>query len=237
MYLNEIREACADGLAAAEMAERVGQNRAEMLGRLVAGFMHAEQRQLDAGREEVEKAIALARRLGASHFIVEGLCIGAMIHMAAERSDEASRVVGEALGILRDAGMTFFGPLALGLAARLTTEARARASLLSEAEAILDRGCVSHNYFWFYREAIEGALESGDWPEAERYCDALERYTSAEPLPWSDLFVARGRALAQFGRGNSTAQVAAELQRVAAIMEEAGYALYLRVIESALKAS
>jgi class 3 adenylate cyclase/tetratricopeptide (TPR) repeat protein len=237
MYLNELREACADGLAAAEMAQTVGQNRAEMLGRLVAGFMHVEQRQLDAGREEVEKAIALARRLGASHFVAKGLCIGAMIDMAAERPNEANRAVGEALGILHDVGMTFFGPLALGLAARLTTEASARASLLSEAEAILDRGCVSHNYFWFYRDAIEGALESEDWQEAERYCDALERYTSAEPLPWSDLFVARGRALARFGRGNSTAQVAAELQRVAAIMEEAGYAVYLRVVKSALKAS
>ena len=224
MYLNEISEACEDGLAAAEKAQRVGQSRAEMLGRMVAGYMHIEQGRLNAGREEVEKALSLARRLGASHFVAEALCFGAMIERAEGRLDAAKRNADEALRILRQVGMTFFGPLALGMAARLSNISSEQAAFLGEAEAILKEGCVSHNHFWFYREAIEGALERKDRQEVDRYCQALERYTSAEPLPWSDLFIARGRALARAVPGSTTDSLRTELKRIAGVMKEAGYA-------------
>src|SRR5262249_56183587 len=47
------------------------------------------------------------------------------------------------------------------------------------------------------RDAIEALLAAGDGPGALVYVDALEHYTQAEPLPWSQLFAARGRLLAQ----------------------------------------
>lgn len=234
MYLNEIAEAGEDGRATAEMAQKVGQNRAEMLGRLLASYMHAEQCELDAGREQAERATALARRLGANHFVAQGLCHLAKAHMAEGSIDAARECIDEALGILREVGMTFFGPLALGTAARLMGESSERASVLAEAEAILDKGCVSHNYFWFYRDAIEAALESANWSQAERYCEALGRYASTEPLPWSDLFVARGRVLARFGRGERSAPLAAELERIATIAREVGFTAHLPAIVSAL---
>jgi len=53
----------------------------------------------------------------------------------------------------------------------------------------------------FYHEAIETALNTGEWAAAERYAAAFESYTRPEPLPWADFHVARGRALAGFGRG------------------------------------
>lgn len=222
MYLNEIAEAGEDGRAAAEMAERVGQNRPEMVARLLAGFMDAEQGLLTSGREQAEQATALGRRLGANHFVAEGLCILAMIGMAEGRPDAARQNIDEALGIVRDVGMAFFGPLTLGIAARLATDMSARAALLAEAEAILDKGCVSHNYFWFYREAIDGALETENWSEAARYCEALGRYTQAEPLPWAELVIARGRALARLGQGERGPDLAAELNRLADVTRQAG---------------
>ena len=72
-----------------------------------------------------------------------------------------------------------------------------RRAALAEAETLLAAGSVSHNYFWFYREAIETALQAGDWEAVGRYADALERYTRPEPLPWADLHVARARALGE----------------------------------------
>ncbi len=44
-------------------------------------------------------------------------------------------------------------------------------------------------------------LASSEWDEAERYAAALQHCTPAEPLPWSDSFVARRRALAFYHRG------------------------------------
>jgi class 3 adenylate cyclase/tetratricopeptide (TPR) repeat protein len=236
MYLNETAEACEDGQAAAEMAEKVGHNRAEMLARQLAGFMHIEQGQLDLGRKETERATGLARRLGANNFVAEGLCFLAKVFMLEGRLDEARQHIEEALHIIREVGITFFGPFILGNAARLAEDPSQRMSLLAEAEAILEKGCVSHNYFWFYRDAIEAALETRDWPQVERYAEALERYAHTELLPWSDLFVARGRALAQFGRGERGPELAAELDRLVTATRRARLTAHLPAIESAAKA-
>lgn len=47
----------------------------------------------------------------------------------------------------------------------------------------------------FFRDAIGAMVVGGMWDDALRYAAALENYTRAEPLPWSELFVARARAL------------------------------------------
>ena len=56
-------------------------------------------------------------------------------------------------------------------------------------------------FLWFYYAAIEPALNTGERAAAERYVAALASCTRPEPLPWADFQVARGRALAGFGRG------------------------------------
>ena len=51
-------------------------------------------------------------------------------------------------------------------------------------------------------DGIEGALEREDWEEVDRYAALLEDYTLAEPLPRTNFYIARGRALAAHGRGD-----------------------------------
>ena len=77
-----------------------------------------------------------------------------------------------------------------------------RARALREGEQMLETNSLSHNYLRFYRFAIETSLESRDWDNAERYAAALEEFTREEPLPWADLIIERGRALAAHGRGD-----------------------------------
>ena len=48
---------------------------------------------------------------------------------------------------------------------------------------------------------MDACLKAEEWDEVERYAKVLKEYTSAEPVPWCDFFIARGRALARFGRG------------------------------------
>jgi hypothetical protein len=68
---------------------------------------------------------------------------------------------------------------------------------------------------WFHQEAIDVHLAFAEWDEAERSAQALGDYTRAEPLPWSDFYAARGRALAAWGRGSRSAPLMAEIRRLA----------------------
>ena len=88
--------------------------------------------------------------------------------------------------------------------------------------AVVRAGCLAHNVLWFRRDAIEAALNAGEWEAAERHAAALEDYTRAEPLPWSDFIVARGRALATHGRGKGGAGLTAELVRLRDEAERVG---------------
>ena len=234
MYLNEIKDAYEDGLAAAEMAGNVGHNRAEMLGRLVAGFMETEQANLVSARHQLEQALVLARRLRANNFVAQGLCFLGKISVAEGNLDEARRHIDEAVSVMRDVGLKFFGPLVLANAAHLTEDPEERSRLFNEAEMVLQQGCVSHNYFWFYRDAIEAALEFEDWDRAGRYADALEAYARAEPLPWSDLFVARARALGRFGRGERGSELSDEINRLALAIRTANLKAHLSLLEDAM---
>ncbi len=86
--------------------------------------------------------------------------------------------------------------------ARAVSDPSEREAALSEGEALMAKGCVSHNYFEFYEEGMELMLELGDWDRLERYARALEDYTKEEPLPRSDFFIARARALVAFRAGD-----------------------------------
>ena len=81
----------------------------------------------------------------------------------------------------------------------------------------MSRGCVAHNYFCFYRDAIEVSLAEDNWDQADTYATALDTYFRAEPMACADFIVARGRALALFGRGPR----AAALQQVRQLRDQA----------------
>jgi hypothetical protein len=76
-----------------------------------------------------------------------------------------------------------------------------RHDALRQGQDLLDQGCVSHNYFWFYRDAIEVSLAMNDWDQVDLYATSLEEYFRDEPMSWPSFIVERGRALAEFGRG------------------------------------
>jgi class 3 adenylate cyclase/tetratricopeptide (TPR) repeat protein len=214
IYLNELREAAADGMAAAETGARIRHRRAEMLGRLLAGFIGMDLGEFVLAKLQLDLALELARKLGTGNFEAEALAHKAHALFLEGRRTEARACAEEALPIIRRSGMTFFGPYILGVFARTTDDPTTRQEVFREAENILRAGCVSHNHFWFYREAIDICVESGDWDETERFAAALEDYTRDEPLPLSDFHVARARALAAFGRGARDEKIISELERL-----------------------
>ena len=99
--------------------------------------------------------------------LFEGVCVYLLGRFALLRGDRshARQLTQRGISILHESesGMTFGGPIALGiLALAAEDEAQCRAAL-AEAEAILDEGSVGHNYLNFYEDAMEACLQFGAW--------------------------------------------------------------------------
>ena len=67
-----------------------------------------------------------------------------------------------------------------------------------------------------------------------RYCTALDSYTVAEPFPWADFIVARGRALVQHGQGDRSAALLSELRRLDRLAADRQLNYYRAAIDEAL---
>lgn len=145
----------------------------------------------------------------------------------------------EAISVLKksESGITFKGPAMLVILACATNDADERRAALGKAESMLSEGSVGHNHLDFYEDAMEGSLRMAEWDEVDRYAQALEDYTRPEPLPRSEFFIARGRALAAHGRGNRDQASMAELQRLHDEAEGIGLKFVLPTLEAALASS
>jgi hypothetical protein len=111
----------------------------------------------------------------------------------------------------------------LGALAYAREGADERRATLERGESILSPASVSHNHLEFYRYAIEVALEEQSWDEVLRYVARLARYTRDEPLPWSQLIVDRAVALANFGAGQRSDTMAADLADLTARAQRMGF--------------
>ena len=161
----------------------------------------------------------------------------AELHRLAGRRADALAAAEEAVKISRETGPAFLGPFALGALALATEDPIVRQAALEEGDALLRAGAVSHNHFLFRRDAIDACLGAADWKGAERSAAALEDFTRSEPLPFSDFYIARARALAAHGAQRSnTASLAAELDRICEEGERLGLQVALPEIVKAIEA-
>ena len=233
-FRNDVRGALADALAAADAARRIGQQRGEMVAHLIAAEMHANLGQQDEARARLDDVERLIRQLGALQFEPLRLNCLAKTLRADGRNAEAVVLLQRSVQVSRETALSFSGPSALGALALTTDDAATRREAIEEGESLLRAGSVAHNHFRFYRDTIDATLRAGDWADAERLAAALEAFAAAEPLPWTDFYIARGRALAAWGRGERTSATIAELGRLAVEARSAGLVLALPALEGAL---
>jgi hypothetical protein len=198
-FAGDTRGALADAEEAIAAARRVGHQRAEMVGHTVAS--HCRHSLMNFDTEHAEAALALSRQLGARRFEADALACQAELHRLVGRREEAVAAAEEAVRISRETGVAYIGPCALGVLALATADPARRSKALAEGEAILEAGAVSHNHLLFRRDAIDACLETLAWDRADDHAAALETFARREPSPWSNFVIARGRALAAFGRG------------------------------------
>ncbi|MDA0230955.1 MAG: tetratricopeptide repeat protein [Proteobacteria bacterium] len=234
-YLNDVSGALADALDAIASAERIGHQRAEMVARLTAGRVLVESGDVAAAEPHIRRGLELAESLGASRFKPFQLIYIARIrHARGAPADESVDLMHQALELAHQTGAGFLAAWVLGTLALVSNDAEEAAVALRDGEALLAKGCVGHNYYAFYRSAIEVALRREDWHEVDRYADALMAYASEEPLPWSEFLSARGHALAAYGRGEHGEEIVRELARLRDGARQAGLLAPLTAIQQAL---
>ncbi len=225
---------CEQALA---MAARLRNPRAEMMARaqmvMLDGCVRGNHRE---GLPRIDRALALARaqgsrRMEAMVWFFRSLLLMRAGDLVAARSESvhAFELIGSDTNAL-----AFVGPQLYGLQALLSTDASARRKALASGQALLMPKALSFNHFVLLDFAIQSSVEGADWDEAWRYCDALEAFCAAEPLPLTDFMVARGRALVRHGRGEGDAELVQQLQLLRQQAADSEMSFYLISIDKAL---
>jgi tetratricopeptide (TPR) repeat protein len=234
VYLNCFQGALATSQAAIDLARRVGHHRAELIAHNAACNVFRTTGEVERAKEHAARALALAQRLGARRFEAVSLNDQAMVLRSEGQRLEAMDLLQRALDLSRETGISFVGPWILGHLAVATEDQVARRDALTEGEEVLRRGSVGHNHLWFRRYAIDACLDSKEWDDAERHAAALEEYTRAEPLHWANFFVAYGRVLAAYERGQRRPETVHELSSLHDQAKHLGIGTALATIELAL---
>ena len=234
-YLGRFDEALAIGEDAVDMARRVSAQRTEAIARQTVAYTQGWlMGRLAPALEHLDRALPAVRALGATRFEAQNLVFRAQLELRAGHRERAQAEAREALTFSRNGAMGFIGPTALGVLAQVTTDHAERQQVLAEGEALLAKGGISHNYFDFHACAVDASLESRDFAAVDRFCAALESYTAAEPVAWSELAIARGRLLARHGRGEAGADLRAALQALRERTALLGFDVWVAALDVAL---
>ena len=221
VYLLDASGANEAGFKAVDAAKKDDHLRAELLGEAILYNTFFEMGDLGRAGEHVNRAQELSKKIGARRFEGENLLYRGKICRAEGNLKEARESFAEAMQACRETGVSFMGPWVLAEMAAEAEDPEMREKYLAEGQEILAGGVVSHCQFWFHRVAMDICCRIRDWDRMDRYATALEDFTRNEPLPWTEYFVARGRALAAYGRGDRSEANLAEIARLHALAKEA----------------
>ena len=235
VWQNDIKSMQADFREALDLAEKTRHVRAEMVA-LLGGRFLADIGGLREGEKWLQRGLTLTRRLGWNN--AEVYFVSHLGRIAIEQGDLAKgrKLAQEAVYKAREieSGMPSIGTTTLGVLALALEDPVQRQSALQEAETFLDTGTITYNLM-FYEDAMESCLQMTLWDEVDRYAQALENYTQAEPLPRCAFFIARGRALAAYGRGNRDQHTMLELKRLHDEAKQISLKSMLRGLEATLE--
>ncbi len=233
-FQNDLATALENCRAGAKAAADVGLHRPELITRAVAAFILIDMKEFDEALAHADQSASLCRQIGARVWLPMALITIAKVQIVRGSRADAVAILEEAVVCCRQESPALLGPCTLGALAWATQDADRRRSALAEAQEMLRDGCVGHNHLWFYRDAMEASLDSADWDAAEQYAAALSAFTAAEPLPWSDFFIARTRALADIGRGDRSAETMRNIERLRQKALSVGFRLWLPALDAAM---
>ena len=234
---NRPEAALEDAIESRKEAARIFQPRSEAIACIVTSEVKLSMGDFDVALDAAVAGVKLAQDIGSGRFEAQLLDVQCRALVALGEKAKARKLAKKALDLALQFGPRFCGPKIYGTLAVASDDDEETSRHLAEGERLLAEGCVSHNHFFFYPDAMKVTLAMSDWDEAERYADALEAYTSAEPLPYTDFCIAHGRALAAFGRGKRDDATLQELSRLREAAAAVGLVTALPALDDALAAA
>jgi class 3 adenylate cyclase/tetratricopeptide (TPR) repeat protein len=201
IYTCEFDRGLDDMRTAVQTAVRIGNRHAEMFATQSMGLcLTAAGRYAEAEEFQI-KALEQSRTLKARRYEAVILAHYAEVTLSKGQKADALALARAGRDISQETGPGFAGPILFGLLSLLEDQRGDQEAALAAGEALLARGSVGHNHFWFRRYAIERAIMLKDWNEVHRQADALRRTMEAEPLAYASLITDRARRIAQRGLG------------------------------------
>ena len=232
-FLNELSDSIGTARQAVEAAEKYGQLRAEMIARRVLSDLYFDAGDLFAMSENLDRSAALAQQLGAKRF--EFMILLLRVHEMEASGNRAAALdlATEALARDDSSGVGYVRPGLHGAIALASDDPVQQSEALRQGEMLLATYSVCHNYHWFYRDAMDVSLPARNWDEARRFAAAYGAYMADEPSPWSEFFIGRCLALADFGAGESGHDLKSRLDTLCGEARKVGFKQALPALEDA----
>ena len=232
IYLDATDRALKVSFETVEAAAKVGHHRAEMSTLCGICNVAFDTGDADLMGAHAERAMALAQQLQARNWEPLLLSYAAWaLYLCGER-ERANELLEQA--VANEAALAFTGGWSLGMLSVVTDDPTTRMRALRDGKALLSKGSNGASSLQFYRHAMNACWQAAMWEELEQLAQGLEDYTREEPLPWSDIYITRGRALAAVGRGDHNDTIARELTSLVGRANAMGYKASVPALEEVL---
>ncbi|MEW8292526.1 MAG: BTAD domain-containing putative transcriptional regulator [Candidatus Thiodiazotropha endolucinida] len=222
LYTGSVTEALATLQEAGKLAAEYGNLRAEMTAYMNLGLVLLFTEDIDSAERYGHFGLKLAQRLRASRFYGDNLAQIGEAKVLEGEIQAGLHYLERAYQAALDSVPTHIAPYILGVLARVTRNEKQRQDAIREGQRYLDQGSLSHNYLHFYQNMIEVYLHKAEPERMHYYADALAEYTRAEPLPWSDFYIERGRLLALNLTGKCDRESSRQAERLLEAAAKAG---------------
>lgn len=224
---------------AIQMAKEAQQLRAELVARTALAPALVEMAEFSRAHEQSQGASDVISALGAHRFLPQCLAFKAKIALAAGKTENAISLARDAVRLSEesDAGRSFTGPWAYGTLAIVCDDYETRRNALSTGRQVLENGCVSHNHFWFYRDAIEAQLRCGDWQAAIKDAEALQSYSAAQPIRWPGYYISIAQIVGGGHLDGWSENLMTKADALRSAMGQVGLKLAIRLLDDTLPAA
>jgi class 3 adenylate cyclase/tetratricopeptide (TPR) repeat protein/ABC-type transport system involved in cytochrome c biogenesis ATPase subunit len=234
MYCLRFDSALSDCQEVSKLVDKTGRLRGEIIARNISSQILLEKQDYAQAEADAKAALELVAKTGAKRFVPLFNDVLARVKYYQGDSASAIKFLEESWATAEETSPTFAGPWILGALALVSPDVDNRQSILIKGETLLNQGCVAHNYFWFYRDAIEVSLMDANWSGAESWACKLKNYFCGKPMPWAEFIVERGFALAEWGRTGHCRVLISQLQGLLAYAQKVGMTAETVKIQDAL---
>jgi tetratricopeptide (TPR) repeat protein len=234
LYKNEVDSALSEVRAACDTANKVGLVQSEIFAQESLTFLLMMAGRYGEAEQAGARCLSLARPAGAPRYESTALYVLATVLIGQGEREAARQYLSQSLELARQTGMGFLGAAVFGAIAYAAEGPAERKRALEQGEQLLLEPCVSHCHLWFYWNAIDATLAAGEWNSALRYAAALEQYVRDEPLPWANLLVSRGRALAAVGMDGPSDPALSALRHLREQLSQTGLGSALPALDAVL---